>query len=89
MFGLKLYYYLFELKLKFSLSANTSQFTQLIWKNTNSAGFGLATGYNAYYCLAQFSPIGNLAGSFYVNVNPLNVTAKKILLKNLSAKTIQ
>ena len=46
---LKLYNYLIKLKLKFkSPNTNTWEFTQLIWKKTNSAGFGLATGDDAY-----------------------------------------
>jgi len=68
---------------KFSYSASTSDFTNLIWNASTQAGFGLATGlsygYSAYTCVAILAPKGNVAGQYPANVKPLNATALNIV----------
>jgi hypothetical protein len=53
---------------------STGHFTQLVWKNTERVGAGIA--YNSdrtkVYVVAQYSPPGNYLGQFEENVLPAN-----------------
>lgn len=57
-------------------SSGTGHFTQVVWVSSNKLGMGLGFGkkssWNAYYCVAQYSPPGNYAGQYKINVLPLN-----------------
>ncbi|GIL67260.1 hypothetical protein Vafri_20688 [Volvox africanus] len=68
-----------------NLNSGTSQFTQLVWKNTTTVGCGMAVGDSKYWvsgtrylpagCLVvvcHYLPMGNVAGegSFLANVLP-------------------
>ena len=57
-------------------TVSTGYFTQLVWKVSTRVGLGLSAGtymgYNAFYCVAQYQPAGNvvLPGYFQANVQP-------------------
>lgn len=50
----------------------TGHFTQLVWKDTKSIGFGIALDVNTnyLYMVMQFYPPGNVQGGFQNNVFP-------------------
>ena len=44
-------------------SMSTRHFTQMIWKSSTLIGSGIALGTgNAYFCVCQYSPRGNIFG---------------------------
>ena len=53
----------------------TGHFTQLIWSGSKKLGMGFSMGklndYNAFYCVAHYSPSGNVFGRFKQNVNKI------------------
>ena len=53
-------------------SQKTGHFTQLIWNGSKKVGLGLGVskhkGLNAFYCVAQYQPAGNVLGNFKENV---------------------
>ncbi|ODM92904.1 Golgi-associated plant pathogenesis-related protein 1 [Orchesella cincta] len=50
------------------LSSSTKQFTQLIWKESDKMGFGVAQKNGYATAVSAFSPAGNVAGKFLENV---------------------
>jgi len=46
----------------------TGQFTQLVWRSTKYVGFGIGTNGGINYCVARYSPEGNVGGRFPMNV---------------------
>ena len=46
----------------------SGHFTQLIWKNTEEVGFGIATNGSQYFVVANYYPAGNVLGEFANNV---------------------
>uniref|UniRef100_A0A8C1S6W1 GLI pathogenesis-related 2 n=1 Tax=Cyprinus carpio TaxID=7962 RepID=A0A8C1S6W1_CYPCA len=53
-------------------SSKTGHFTQVVWKDTNEVGVGLATDGNTTFVVGQYLPAGNItnAGYFEKNVLP-------------------
>ena len=49
------------------LSANTAHFTQVVWKDTEKIGCGVAGG---KYVVCRYYPSGNYKGRFENNVLP-------------------
>jgi uncharacterized protein YkwD len=62
-----------------SFSGPTGHFTQMVWKSSTGIGLGMGQGisgnWNAFYCVAQYSPAGNVITSdnsfFRENVLPI------------------
>ncbi len=54
--------------------AVTGHFTQLAWKNTHVAGFGMSVarsgGWAKMYCVANYNAPGNVFGQYTSNVFP-------------------
>jgi len=50
---------------------DTGHFTQLIWKNSQYIGCGLAKGNTWVYVVCRYDPQGNMFGAFEENVLPL------------------
>ena len=48
-----------------------SNFTQMIWKNTQLIGFGMQKSKGKYYFVINYYPTGNVDGQFQKNVFPL------------------
>lgn len=49
---------------------NTGHFTQIVWKNTQTVGFGFAKNkQNYYYGVAHYYPAGNVMNEFQRNVS--------------------
>ena len=48
-----------------------SNFTQMIWKNTQLIGFGMQKSKGKYYFVINYYPTGNVDGQFRKNVFPL------------------
>ena len=46
----------------------TGHFTQLVWKETEEVGFGVANKGSTYYVVANYYPAGNFLGQFANNV---------------------
>lgn len=61
----------------------TGHFTQLIWKNTKSVGFGISLDVNTnyMYMVMQFYPPGNIQGDFANNVLSENLGEQKFTCK--------
>jgi len=61
---------------KGQFDVETGHFTQVVWKGSTQLGTGVAFGtvvekgktYNATYVVCQYSPAGNMSGSFAANV---------------------
>uniref|UniRef100_A0A0K0FUY9 CAP domain-containing protein (inferred by orthology to a human protein) n=1 Tax=Strongyloides venezuelensis TaxID=75913 RepID=A0A0K0FUY9_STRVS len=52
-------------------SSKVGHFTQLVWKASTKAGFGVAKGSNGFYVVCKYKPRGNIIGYFKDNVlNP-------------------
>ena len=55
-------------------SQETQSFTQLLWSSSTSVGFAMSVRpsgtLNRFYCVAHFSPAGNVNGSYPQNVKP-------------------
>jgi hypothetical protein len=53
-------------------SAKTGHFTQVIWKNSRRVGVGFAIGNGgrSAFIVAQYTPPGNVQGTFRSNVSP-------------------
>jgi hypothetical protein len=51
---------------------NNSKFTQLVWKDTECIGIGVATLGHSNYVVANYYPAGNIQGDFEKNVFPVN-----------------
>lgn len=58
-------------------SAETGHFTQVIWKNSQQLGVGLAytNDQRSVYVVAQYTPPGNVLNVFQSNVLPTNCTS--------------
>lgn len=55
----------------------TGHFTQVIWKETEEAGFGVAISKSGnYYAVGNYFPGGNMMGAFPENVLPLSKQTK-------------
>ena len=56
-------------------SPNSGHFTQLIWKDSRKLALGLGVGkknsFNAFYCVAQYQPAGNINSPSYFKANVL------------------
>jgi len=52
----------------------TGHFTQLVWKNSQRLGVGIAFSYDhrQVFVVAQYSPPGNYEGQYQDNVSPPN-----------------
>lgn len=50
----------------------TQHFTQLIWRESNKIGCGLAVGKRGqnFYAVVRYAPMGNTPGKFEKNVKP-------------------
>ena len=48
-----------------------SNFTQMVWKNTQLIGFGMQKSKGKYYFVINYYPTGNIDGQFQKNVFPL------------------
>ncbi len=46
----------------------TGHFTQLVWKNSEQVGFGIANRGETYFVVANYYPAGNTLGQFHQNV---------------------
>jgi hypothetical protein len=55
-------------------STKTGHFTQVIWKNSQRLGVGIAIGNGgrSAFIVAQYTPPGNVQGVFRSNVSPGN-----------------
>ena len=53
-------------------SGETGHFTQVVWKNTQYVGFGLAWNRrgNKFFGVANYYPAGNVMGQYENNVFP-------------------
>ena len=51
-------------------SMKTGHFTQLVWKNTKKAGFGVAIESKGVFVVCKYSPPGNVDGQYKENVLP-------------------
>lgn len=49
-------------------SSKTGHFTQLVWKASTKAGFGVEEKNGALYVVCKYTPAGNMQGSFPQNV---------------------
>jgi len=54
------------------MSAEGASFTQIIWKSTQEAGFGVAKGADGkFYFVGEYFPSGNIRGQYDENVSQL------------------
>jgi hypothetical protein len=51
-------------------SAGANRFTQLVWKNTETVGVGIATLGQSTYVVTNYHPCGNKKGEYALNVFP-------------------
>uniref|UniRef100_A0A0N4ZTB8 SCP domain-containing protein n=1 Tax=Parastrongyloides trichosuri TaxID=131310 RepID=A0A0N4ZTB8_PARTI len=49
-------------------NSSTGHFTQLVWKNTKKAGFGIAENDGIIYIVCQYDPPGNILDQYKENV---------------------
>ena len=60
------------------LGMKTGHFTQVVWKGTEEAGFGVAKSKTGkFYAVGNYFPGGNMMGAFEENVLPLSKAVKK------------
>uniref|UniRef100_A0A8C1D5Z1 SCP domain-containing protein n=2 Tax=Cyprinus carpio TaxID=7962 RepID=A0A8C1D5Z1_CYPCA len=52
-------------------SSKTGHFTQVVWKDTNEVGVGLATDGNTTFVVGQYLPAGNISNAGYFERNVL------------------
>lgn len=55
-----------------------NEFTQIVWKNTKFIGCGIAHSKYDYWGVCIYSPAGNIAGSYSINVLKPTVSADEI-----------
>uniref|UniRef100_A0A8C1HKK1 GLI pathogenesis-related 2 n=2 Tax=Cyprinus carpio TaxID=7962 RepID=A0A8C1HKK1_CYPCA len=54
----------------------TGHFTQVVWKDTNEVGVGLATDGNTTFVVGQYLPAGNISNAGYFERNVLPAGSK-------------
>uniref|UniRef100_A0A8C1TP54 GLI pathogenesis-related 2 n=1 Tax=Cyprinus carpio TaxID=7962 RepID=A0A8C1TP54_CYPCA len=54
----------------------TGHFTQVVWKDTNEVGVGLATDGNTTFVVGQYLPPGNISNAGYFERNVLPAGSK-------------
>uniref|UniRef100_A0A8C1D8N7 SCP domain-containing protein n=1 Tax=Cyprinus carpio carpio TaxID=630221 RepID=A0A8C1D8N7_CYPCA len=54
-----------------------SHFTQVVWKDTNEVGVGLATDGNTTFVVGQYLPAGNISNAGYFERNVLPAAPRK------------
>uniref|UniRef100_A0A671Q7C0 SCP domain-containing protein n=1 Tax=Sinocyclocheilus anshuiensis TaxID=1608454 RepID=A0A671Q7C0_9TELE len=54
----------------------TGHFTQVVWKDTNEVGVGLATDGNTTFVVGQYLPAGNISNAGYFERNVLPASSK-------------
>ncbi|XP_042612240.1 ancylostoma secreted protein-like isoform X2 [Cyprinus carpio] len=57
-------------------SSKTGHFTQVVWKDTNEVGVGLATDGNTTFVVGQYLPAGNISNAGYFERNVLPAGSK-------------
>lgn len=57
-------------------SSNTGHFTQVVWKDTEELGIGLATDGNTIFVVGQYQPAGNITNAGYFEKNVLPTGSK-------------
>lgn len=51
-----------------TFSSSTGHFTQVVWKNSNNLGIGVARSSKGVYVCGSYDPRGNVVGQFGQNV---------------------
>ena len=65
-----------------------SNFTRMVWKNSESIGFGMQKDEkDQFIFIIKYFPIGNKTGEFKYNVFPANTKYFESYLKNMSPKS--
>uniref|UniRef100_A0A673ITX4 SCP domain-containing protein n=1 Tax=Sinocyclocheilus rhinocerous TaxID=307959 RepID=A0A673ITX4_9TELE len=57
-------------------TSKTGHFTQVVWKDTNEVGVGLATDGNTTFVVGQYLPAGNISNAGYFERNVLPAGSK-------------
>uniref|UniRef100_A0A8C1J1S2 GLI pathogenesis-related 2 n=1 Tax=Cyprinus carpio TaxID=7962 RepID=A0A8C1J1S2_CYPCA len=57
-------------------TSQTGHFTQVVWKDTNEVGVGLATDGNTTFVVGQYLPAGNISNAGYFERNVLPAGSK-------------
>jgi hypothetical protein len=51
-------------------SDKTGHFSQVVWRSSAEIGIGIAAHEEKFYCVAQYSPPGNVEDQFQENIFP-------------------
>lgn len=62
----------------------TREFTQMVWKKSSrlGCGIGVASSQNEYYIVVRYTPKGNVAGAFDVNV-PKKESIRHLIMRRI------
>uniref|UniRef100_A0A8C2D890 GLI pathogenesis-related 2 n=1 Tax=Cyprinus carpio TaxID=7962 RepID=A0A8C2D890_CYPCA len=70
-------------------TSQTGHFTQVVWKDTNEVGVGLATDGNTTFVVGQYLPPGNISNAGYFERNVLPTAFWKTTLFDVWAVCAQ